>query len=268
MNYGFVRVASATPNVKVANCFYNAKSIVENIKKACENKVNLIVFPELCITGYTCSDLFLQTSLLEDSKKALINILEETKNLNIICVVGMPIEYNSKLYNSAVCFYKGEIWGIVPKANIPNYNEFYEKRHFNKLSENVYCKFDFFHKPLNFGNIVFNVSNVPNFKFSIEICEDLWAVIPPSSHYTLNGANILLNLSASNEVAGKSDYRKELVKNQSARCICAYVYSSAGEGESTTDLVFSGHNMIFENGKCLAECEKFKNKLIYADIDI
>lgn len=268
MNYGFIRVAAATPNIKVANCFYNAKSIIENIKKAYENNTNLIVFPELCVTGYTCSDLFLQSSLLEDSEKALINILQETKELNIICIVGMPIEYKSKLFNCAVCFYKGEIWGIVPKENIPNYSEFYEKRHFNKISEPVKHKFNFFDKPINMGHILFNVSNVPNFKFSIEICEDLWSVIPPSSNYALNGANIILNLSASNETAGKSEYRKSLIKNQSARCICAYVYSSSGEGESTTDLVFSGHNMIFENGICLSEAEKFKNSIIYADIDL
>ena len=146
MNYGFIRVAAATPNIKVANCFYNAKSIIENIKKAYENNTNLIVFPELCVTGYTCSDLFLQSSLLEDSEKALKNILQETKELNIICIVGMPIEYKSKLFNCAVCFYKGEIWGIVPKENIPNYGEFYEKRHFNKISEPVKHKFNFFDK--------------------------------------------------------------------------------------------------------------------------
>lgn len=268
MNYGFIRVAAATPNIKVANCFYNAKCIIENIKKAYENNTNLIVFPELCITGYTCSDLFLQSSLLEDSEKALKNILQETKDLNIICIVGMPIEYKSKLFNCAVCFYKGEIWGIVPKENIPNYGEFYEKRHFNKISEPVKHKFNFFDKPINMGHILFNVSNVPNFKFSIEICEDLWSVIPPSSNYALNGANVILNLSASNETAGKSEYRKSLIKNQSARCLCAYVYSSSGEGESTTDLVFSGHNMIFENGICLSEAEKFKNGIIYADIDL
>ena len=268
MNYGFIRVAAATPNIKVANCFYNAKCIIENIKKAYENNTNLIVFPELCITGYTCSDLFLQSSLLEDSEKALKNILQETKDLNIICIVGMPIEYKSKLFNCAVCFYKGEIWGIVPKENIPNYGEFYEKRHFNKISEPVKHKFNFFDKPINMGHILFNVSNVPNFKFSIEICEDLWSVIPPSSNYALNGANVILNLSASNETAGKSEYRKSLIKNQSARCLCAFVYSSSGEGESTTDLVFSGHNMIFENGICLSEAEKFKNGIIYADIDL
>ncbi|WP_250277899.1 NAD(+) synthase [[Clostridium] colinum] len=269
MQYGFVRVASATPNIKVSNCFYNAKNIIEYIKKAHKNNVSLIVFPELCITGYTCSDLFLQDSLIQDSKKALKQILEETKNFNITCVVGMPIEFLGKLYNCAICFYKGKILGIVPKTYMPNYNEFYEKRHFNKLENN--CTFtdkDICDYDISFGNIIFQVENVKNFTFAIEICEDLWSVIPPSSNYVLNGANIILNLSASNEIAGKSIYRKELVKNQSARCICVYIYSSAGEGESTTDLVFSGHNLIFENGRLLSESTPFKNEIIYADIDL
>ena len=271
MEYGFIRVASATPNIKVADCFYNSKSIIENIKKAEQNKTSLIVFPELCITGYTCSDLFLQDSLLKDSKKALKEILEQTKHLNITCIVGMPIEFLGKLYNCGVCFYKGKILGIVPKTYIPNYNEFYEKRHFNSFKNNHIEKFldrDICDYYINFGNIVFNVSNIKNFTFAIEICEDLWSVIPPSSIYSLNGANIMVNLSASNETAGKPIYRKELIKNQSARCICAYIYSSAGEGESTTDLVFSGHNLIFENGRLLRESKLFTNSIIYADIDL
>ena len=271
MEYGFIRVASATPNIKVADCFYNSKSIIENIKKAEQNKTSLIVFPELCITGYTCSDLFLQDSLLKDSKKALKEILEQTKHLNITCIVGMPIEFLGKLYNCGVCFYKGKILGIVPKTYIPNYNEFYEKRHFNSFKNNHIEKFldrDICDYYINFGNIVFNVSNIKNFTFAIEICEDLWSVIPPSSIYSLNGATIMVNLSASNEIAGKPIYRKELIKNQSARCICAYIYSSAGEGESTTDLVFSGHNLIFENGRLLRESKLFTNSIIYADIDL
>ncbi len=271
MEYGFIRVASATPNIKVADCFYNSKSIIENIKKAEQNKTSLIVFPELCITGYTCSDLFLQDSLLKDSKIALREILEQTKHLNITCIVGMPVEFLGKLYNCGVCFYKGKILGIVPKTYIPNYNEFYEKRHFNSFKNNHIEKFldiDICDYYINFGNIVFNVSNIKNFTFAIEICEDLWSVIPPSSIYSLNGATIIVNLSASNEIAGKSIYRKELIKNQSARCICAYVYSSAGEGESTTDLVFSGHNLIFENGRLLKESTLFTNSIIYSDIDL
>lgn len=271
MEYGFIRVASATPNIKVADCFYNAKNIIENIKEAEKNRTSLIVFPELCITGYTCSDLFLQDSLLKDSKKALKEILEQTKNLNITCIVGMPIEFLGKLYNCGVCFYKGEILGIVPKTYIPNYNEFYEKRHFNSF-KNKYVEqlldTDICDYYINFGNIIFNVDNIKNFTFAIEICEDLWSVIPPSSIYSLNGASIIANISASNEIAGKSIYRKELIKNQSARCICGYIYSSAGQGESTTDLVFSGHNLIFENGRLLKESTPFENSIIYSDIDL
>nr|WP_317359803.1 NAD(+) synthase [uncultured Tyzzerella sp.] len=271
MDYGFVRVAAATPNIKVADCFFNATNIIENIKKAEKNKTSLIVFPELCITGYTCSDLFLQDTLLEDSKKALKKILQETKNLNITCIVGMPLQYLGKLYNCGVCFYKGNILGIVPKTYIPNYNEFYEKRHFNSLEDNnnnFLNLEDLGFYNICFGKAIFKIENIPNFTFAIEICEDLWSVIPPSSHYALNGANVIANLSASNEIAGKYIYRKELIKNQSARCICSYIYASAGQGESTTDLVFSGHNLIYENGHLLNESNLFENTITYADIDL
>lgn len=271
MEYGFVRVAAATPYIKVADCFYNAKNIIEDIKKAEKNKASIICFPELCITGYTCSDLFLQDSLLQDSKKALKHIVQETKDLNITCIVGMPIEFLGKLYNSAVCFYKGNILGIIPKTHIPNYNEFYEKRHFNNLSDNAkyFLNLDEFNNySICFGKTIFKIENIKNFTFAIEICEDLWSVIPPSSNYAINGANIIFNLSASNEIAGKSIYRKELIKNQSARCICGYVYANAGQGESTTDLVFSGHNLIYENGRILNESIPFENNIIYSDIDL
>ncbi len=271
MEYGFVRVAAATPYIKVADCFYNAKNIIEDIKKAEKNKTSIICFPELCITGYTCSDLFLQDSLLQDSQKALKHIVQETKDLNITCIVGMPIEFLDKLYNCAVCFYKGKILGIIPKTHIPNYNEFYEKRHFNNLSDNDKCFLnldEFNNCSTCFGKTIFKIENIKNFTFAIEICEDLWSVIPPSSKYAINGANIIFNLSASNEIAGKSIYRKELVKNQSARCICGYVYANAGQGESTTDLVFSGHNLIYENGRILNESIPFENSIIYSDIDL
>ena len=271
MEYGFVRVAAATPYIKVADCFYNAKNIIEDIKKAEKNKTSIICFPELCITGYTCSDLFLQDSLLQDSQKALKHIMQETKDLNITCIVGMPIEFLGKLYNSAVCFYKGKILGIIPKTHIPNYNEFYEKRHFNNLSDNAkyFLNLDKFNNCSTcFGKTIFKIENIKNFTFAIEICEDLWSVIPPSSNYAINGANIIFNLSASNEIAGKSIYRKELIKTQSARCICGYVYANAGQGESTTDLVFSGHNLIYENGRILNESIPFENNIIYSDIDL
>lgn len=270
MKYGFIKVATATFDIKVADCMANAKEIVSNIKEASKNATSLIAFPELCISGYTCSDLFLQSFLLEDSKEALRYILNSTKDLDITCIVGMPFEVEAKLYNCAICFYKGNVLGIVPKSYIPNYNEFYEKRHFNVLEDgqDIYVEDSTLsNEKIHFGKIIFD-TKIKNFKFAIEICEDLWTVIPPSSYYSLNGASLVVNISASNEIAGKEEYRKELVKNQSARCMCGYMYVSAGNGESTTDLVFSGHNMIYENGKLLNESEKFKSNITYAEVDL
>lgn len=268
MKNGFIKVATATPDIKVANCFFNAENIIKNIKQAYLKNTTLIVFPELCITGYTCSDLFFQAALLNDAKLALKQILKETKDINIISIIGMPLEYKNKLYNCGVSIYKGKILGVVTKNFLPNYNEFYEKRHFNTLEncgeieifKNMPCKIN--------KNLIFNVANVENFKFSIEICEDLWAINSPSNFSSLSGATIIANLSASNEIVGKAKYREKLIKIQSAKCMCGYLYASAGQGESTTDLVFSGHNMIFENGKCLAKAKKFENSIIYAEIDL
>ena len=267
MDYNFLKVATSSPYIKICDCFFNAKNIIKSIKEAFLKKTSLILFPELCITGYTCSDLFFQSSLLKDSLNALKLILENTKDLNIIAVIGMPIEYNNKLYNCGVCIYKGAIKGIVCKNYLPTYSEFYEKRYFNTLDkdENI----NIFGQNIPFSNnLIFNVCNIPNFKFSIEICEDLWSVSPPSNFSSVCGALIVLNLSASNEIAGKEEYRKALINVQSSKCICAYLYANAGEGESTTDVVFSGHSMIYENGICLKESNKFKNETIYADIDL
>lgn len=268
MKNGFIKVAAATPDIKVCDCFFNSENIIKNIFEAYEKNCTLIVFPELCITGYTCSDLFLQTALLNDAKIVLKNILEKTNNLNIISIIGMPLEYNNKLYNCGVCIYKGKILGAITKNFIPNYNEFYEKRHFNTLEKGgIINLFENISFPIE-NSLIFNVSNIPNFKFSMEICEDLWAINCPSNFAATKGASIIANLSASNEIVGKGNYRKDLIKIQSAKCICGYIYSSAGQGESTTDLVFSGHNMIFENGKCLAEAKKFENGIIYSEIDL
>lgn len=268
MNYGFIKVAVATCNVKVSDCFYNANSIIQNVKEAYGRKACLLVFPELCLTGYTCGDLFFQTSLLKDSNLALKKVLEETKDFNINFIIGMPVEFENKMFNCGVCIYKGEIKGIVPKSYIPNYNEFYEKRYFNQsFEENK--RIEILGQNSIFGkNIIFNIENIENFKFSIEICEDLWGIVPPSSKHILAGAIIIANLSASNETTGKSEYRKELVKGQSARGICGYLYSGSAEGESTTDVVFSCHSLIFENGKCLAESKKFESNILYSDIDV
>ena len=252
MKDGFLKIGAGTPKIKVADCKYNKESIISCIKEAYDKGVRLLVLPELCVTGYTCGDLFYQSVLLNGAWEAVEGIVAETAGLDMVSVIGAPIRMEGKLYNCAVVFTKGEILGIVPKKYLPNYNEFYEKRHFASGD-----------KP-----IVFTCRQYPDFCFGVEICEDLWAPCPPSDNLALSGANIILNLSASNEMIGKAEYRRSLVSGQSARFICAYAYASAGEGESTTDMVFGGHNIIAENGVILAETELFDNKLVTADIDL
>lgn len=267
MNFGFVRTAAATPDVRVADCVYNAEKIISVSFDAAKENAQVIVFPELCLTGYTCGDLFLQKTLLECAQKQLIYIAERTAELNLIISVGFPFDYEGNLYNCGAVIFKGDIIGIVPKTNIPNYNEFYEKRHFEKAFDGVKTAV-VGGKNIPFGtNILFRNKNDRNFVFSVEICEDLWTSIPPSSYHAQAGATLILNLSAGNEITGKDVYRKGLVQNQSARLLCGYIYACAGEGESTTDVVFSAHNIICENGKVLAEGKRFKNGVVYADID-
>ena len=253
MKHGFIKTAAATPEIRVADTVFNADSIISCVKNAAQEKVKLLVLPELCLTGYTCGDLFAQKTLLESALDQLERIKSETKDLNIIFVLGLPLIKKGKLINAAAVIYKGEILGIEGKRNLPNYNEFYEKRNFVEYSE---------------PPKLFKCRQIPEFAFGIEICEDLWSVEPPSVRLAKSGAEIILNLSASNEMIGKSEYRRELVKGQSGRLICGYVYSSAGEGESTTDLVFSGHNLIAENGALLCEAKPFENKLIASEIDV
>jgi NAD+ synthase (glutamine-hydrolysing) len=267
-NYGFVRVAAATPSLKVADCDYNINEILKLVADAEKNKVSAIVFPELSITGYTCGDLFLQRTLLEGAKQSLRGILDATKGYSVIIIVGMPLEVSNKLYNVAVVICGGKILGVVPKTFLPNYNEFYEKRWFSpsgELKDEVVYLYDNY-VPIGI-KLIFET---PDFKFSVEICEDLWTPIPPSGIASLNGAEIVFNLSASNETAGKHIYRKSLIAQQSARCIAGYVYAAAGNGESTTDVVFSGSSMIAENGSLLAEAERFSfdSRMIVADIDV
>ncbi len=254
MKDGFIKIAAATPEIKVADVRFNADNIIKDIKSAAEQGVKLIVFPELCITGYTCGDLFGQRLLIESAYAQLERIKEETSALEIISVAGLPLIRGGKLINAAAVLYKGEILGTVGKKNLPNYNEFYEKRNF----EDCICD-----EP-----VVFRCKNMPEFSFGIEICEDLWIPEPPSARLALGGAEIIVNLSASNEMIGKSQYRRELVTGQSGRLICGYVYASAGEGESTTDLVFSGHNLIAENGVLLKETKLFENQTILSEIDV
>ncbi len=272
MRDGFVKVAAGTPKIRVADCDYNAGQIIALMKEAAAQGVKVLALPELCVTGYTCGDLFLQPTLLDGAERALGRILEETKGLDLLTALGLPVRHQNKLYNCAVVIRNGEIFGAVPKTYIPSYGEFYESRWFTtgelgtKLFQArglVLCDQDVpFHTKQ-----VFRCEDIPNLVIGVEICEDLWAVEPPSNTPIQAGATIILNLSASDEVAGKADYRRQLVTGQSARLMCGYVYADAGEGESSTDLVFSGHNMIAENGTMLAE-KRFATGLTVSEIDV
>lgn len=266
--YGFIRVAAATPNLKVSDCQYNATEIIGMIKEAESKNISAIVFPELCLTAYTCQDLFFQDTLLNGALEALERIRQATRDMQLIVIVGLPLEVSNQLYNVAAVLYNGVIYGIVPKTYLPNYNEFYEKRWFSSPKElkdsHVFIGKEFV--PVS-NRIIFETSW---FRFGIEICEDLWTPIPPSSIQSLHGADIIFNLSASNETTGKHSYRKSLVSQQSARCIAGYVYAAAGSGESTTDIVFSGSNLIAENGTILSESDRFafNSQMIVSEIDI
>jgi NAD+ synthase (glutamine-hydrolysing) len=268
MNYGFIKTAAASPDVRVADCAFNGEKIIEYINTADKNKTQLIVFPELSITGYTCGDLFNQRQLLTNALSTLANIQKETKNAEIVAVVGLPFEHNGRLYNCAVVICGGKILGIVPKSYLPNYNEFYEMRWFAEAFdgvENVEVNGEI----VPFGtNILFKCKDNADFVLALEICEDLWTAVPPSSLHALAGATVIANPSAGNEIIGKADYRRNLVSGQSARLICAYIYACAGQGESTTDVVYSAHDLICENGTVLTESKRFVNSVIYADVDV
>lgn len=268
MKDGFIRVAAATPEIQVADCVYNREQIEKMLKEASDNQASVVVFPELCLTGYTCGDLFLQDLLLDQTTKELEKLLKFSEAFDILAAVGMPMMVRGKLYNAAVLFQKGKILGVVPKTFIPNYSEFSESRYFERgMKEAV--RIQLAGQETWFGTqILFQCENMNGFVIGAEISEDLWAPNPPSVEHALAGVTVMLNLSASDEAAGKSDYRKALVSGQSARLISAYVYASAGEGESTTDLVFPGHNLICENGTCLAESKSFETGIIYADVDL
>ncbi|MGN0676316.1 MAG: nitrilase-related carbon-nitrogen hydrolase, partial [Ruminococcus sp.] len=268
MKDGFIKIACATPELKVADCDYNADKIIELIKEAHEKGVKVICFPELSLTGYTCGDLFLQSALLNSAEENLLRIVNETAELEIISIVGLPFTYVNKLYNCASVIYKGEILGIVPKTNIPNYSEFYEARHFTKGFESDSDTI-INGKSITFGtNQIFECNDMSGFTFGVEICEDLWVGDTPSIKLAKNGATIIFNLSASDEIIGKSEYRRTIVKAKSGSLISAYAYADAGIGESTTDMVFAGHNIIAENGSVLAESRLFEKGLTIADIDI
>lgn len=268
MKDGFVKIACATPPLRVADCDYNTDKIIEMIKEANLKGVKVVCFPELSITGYTCGDLFFQSALLNSAEENLLKIVNETAHMEIISIVGLPFAYMGKIYNCAAVIFKGEILGIVPKKNIPNYSEFYEARYFAPGFESEFdAVID--NKVVTFGiNQIFECSNMAGFSFAVEICEDLWVGDTPSVKHVKSGAAIIFNLSASDEMIGKSDYRRTIIKAKSGSLICAYAYADAGIGESTTDMVFAGHNVISECGTILAESELFAGGLCISDIDI
>ena len=268
MRHGFVKVAAVTPKIKVADTSYNGELIRKLMKKTAKAGAKVVVFPELCITGYTCSDLFLQEKLLTSALEELVKISECSQNIDGIFFVGLPLEINGKLYNVAAAVSGGDILGIVPKQYLPNYNEFYEKRHFmsgRDLCTEVKIKDEMVQVD---PDLMFACEQVPKLKIGVEICEDLWVPNPPSIAHAMEGATLIVNLSASDEITGKSLYRRDLVAGQSARLVCGYIYASAGDGESTQDVVYSGHNLIAENGQVLAESKRFENEIIYSEIDV
>ena len=269
MNYGFFRVAAASLKLKVANPSYNKEEIKKAIDKAVSEDVRLLVTPELSITGYTCADLFFTKALQQSAGEALKDIVEYSKGKNIAVVVGLPVAFYNSLYNCAVVLMNGGILGIVPKMHIANYNEFYEKRWFASGKQFEACQgINLYGFETKIGNQIFDLGG--GAVFGIEICEDLWVPNPPSSKLVQHGANIIVNLSASDEYVSKAEYRRDLIANQSARCICGYVYAGASVYESTTDLVFSGATLVAENGSMLAEGERFSrdNVITIADIDV
>ncbi|MBS6396822.1 MAG: NAD(+) synthase [Clostridiales bacterium] len=269
MRYGFVKTAALAPRIKVADTRHNAKEIIRLMKEAHGEGARILAFPELCITGYTCGDLFGQELLLSGAQEALRQIVEASQGLDGLFFVGLPMEVNGKLYNVAAAFSDGELLGLVPKTFLPNYSEFYEARNFTEAPV-TYTFIDWQQEePVPFGtNLLFSCADMPKLLVAAEICEDVWAPNPPSSRHALQGATIIVNLSASDELAGKDASRIELIRSHSSRLVCGYVYANAGEGESTTDLVFGGHHLIAENGVLLKESRRFTNETIYADIDV
>ena len=270
MKDGFIKVAAATPKIKVADPAYNTEEILKIIDETEKNGASILVFSELTISGYTCGDLFLQQPLLTECKNQLLRIVKATENKSMLVVVGCPIIVNQKLYNCAVVINQGEILGIVPKTHLPNYSEFYELRHFTSgegLEEDLWFGEEFGYVNVAV-NQLFKCKEIPELVVACEICEDLWVPLPPSTYHAMAGATVICNPSASVETTTKESYRRSLVSNQSARLLAAYIYADAGEGESTQDVVYSGHHLICENGSVLAEAKRFTNEIIYADIDV
>lgn len=270
MKDGFIKVAAATPKIKVADPAYNTEEILKIIDETEKNGASILVFSELTISGYTCGDLFLQQPLLTECKNQLLRIVKATENKSMLVVVGCPIVIKQKLYNCAVVISDGSILGIVPKTHLPNYSEFYELRHFTSgegLEEDLWFGEEFGYVNVAV-NQLFKCKEIPELVVACEICEDLWVPLPPSTYHAMAGATVICNPSASVETTTKESYRRSLVSNQSARLLAAYIYADAGDGESTQDVVYSGHHLICENGSVLAEAKRFTNEIIYADIDV
>ena len=267
MKDGFLKAAALSPALRVADCAYNAGQIAEAMQACAGRGIKLAVFPELALTGYTCGDLFFQQALQQAALQGLAQILQASKGLDLIALVGLPVAVNGKLYNCAAVVCGGRLLGLVPKTCLPNYGEFYEKRHFapgdKKVRTVTVCG-----QQVPFGTqLLFQCRQMPAFVLGVELCEDLWSALPPSTFHALAGATVIANLSASDETVGKAEYRRALVANQSARLLCGYLYASAGHGESTQDMVFAGHDLVAENGVLLAETEPFKGGDAVSELD-
>lgn len=265
MKDGFIRVCAATPDIRVADCVYNEQNIMNLMDEAYEKQVSVLVFPELCITGYTCGDLFLQDVLLKAAQDSLRHIAAHSAGKNMLVFVGMPYMHKGKLFNVAAAICDGRLLGLVPKKNIPNYSEFYEMRHFTPgMDECVDTALG-----VKLGSrLLFRCENIEELVVGAEICEDVWVACPPSTYHAQAGATLIVNCSASDETTGKDIYRRALISGQSARLVCGYIYANAGEGESTQDLVFGGQNLVCENGNVLAETQRFKNGTAIAELDL
>ena len=268
MNDGFIRLATATPAIEVADCPGNAAKVIALMQAAEQEGAAVLVLPELVLTGYTCSDLFLSQTLLEGALTALQQVIAASNGLNVLAIVGLPLAIGPDLFNVAAVLSDGKLLGLVPKMNIPNYSEFYEARHFSAGLPQARSITVFGQEVPLGSSILFACREVPDLVVGVEICEDLWVVAPPSQDHARAGATVIANLSASDELIGKADYRRLLVKSQSGRLLCAYAYADAGEGESSTDLVFSGHSLICENGRTLAESPLFSTGMLLADVDV
>ena len=268
MKQGFVKVAAVTPDIRVADVEFNKEQICRKMDEAAASGAKIIVFPELCVTGYTCSDLFTQDVLLDHAREVLTEIAAHTRDMDALVFVGAPLAVDGELYNVAAAMNHGKILGLTTKTFLPNYGEFYEMRQFREGAEKA-REIEFDGEMVPFGpNILFTAKQMEHLIVAAEICEDVWSPVPPSIEAVREGATVIVNCSASDETIGKATYRESLIEGQSARLIAGYIYSNAGEGESTTDLVFGGHNLIAENGTILAESKRFENGIIYSEIDV